>query len=152
MADARLSIAAIQRQGGRLLFSRTRLISHWNLFERRDWIQINVGIQRLQLVPFAEIGDVAPSWNFETLHSEMKCCLGLGDKAWSTGSLLNHEKPWSGDLDGMVERHKIRALVPYSKTFYFLDGATPRGISYEGMQTFGKWLNKQLGTGTSKFV
>jgi membrane-bound lytic murein transglycosylase MltF len=59
---------------------------------------------------------------------------------------LSHEKPWVGDFDGMVERRKIRALVPYSKTFYFLDGATQRGISYEGMQIFGKWLNKELGT------
>jgi membrane-bound lytic murein transglycosylase MltF len=63
---------------------------------------------------------------------------------------LSHEKPWVGDFDGMVERRKIRALVPYSKTFYFLDGATQRGISYEGMQIFGKWLNKELGTGHLK--
>jgi len=70
--------------------------------------------------------------------------------AWATESLLKHEKPWTGDLDGMVERRKIRALVPYSKTFYFLDGATQRGIAYEGLQIFGKWLNKQLGTGHLK--
>jgi membrane-bound lytic murein transglycosylase MltF len=70
--------------------------------------------------------------------------------AGATEPLLNHEKPWTGDLDGMVERHKIRVLVPYSKTFYFLDGVTQRGISYEGMQTFGKWLNKELGTGHLK--
>lgn len=68
----------------------------------------------------------------------------------STESLLSNEKPWVGDFDGMVERRKIRALVPYSKTFYFLDGATQRGISYEGMQIFGKWLNKELGTGHLK--
>jgi len=70
--------------------------------------------------------------------------------AWATESLLNHEKPWTGDLDGMLERRKIRVLVPYSKTFYFLDGATQRGIAYEGMQIFGKWLNKQLGKGHLK--
>jgi membrane-bound lytic murein transglycosylase MltF len=40
-------------------------------------------------------------------------------------------KKWSGDFDGMAERHLIRALVPYSKTFYFLDGADQRGITYE---------------------
>jgi membrane-bound lytic murein transglycosylase MltF len=70
--------------------------------------------------------------------------------AWATESLLNFEKPWIGDFDGMVERRKIRVLVPYSKTFYFLDGATQRGIAYEGMQIFGKWLNKQLGKGHLK--
>lgn len=70
--------------------------------------------------------------------------------AGATESLLDHEKAWTGDFDGMLERRKIRVLVPYSKTFYFLDGATQRGISYEGMQTFGKWLNKELGTGHLK--
>lgn len=68
----------------------------------------------------------------------------------ATESLLNHEKAWTGDFDGMVERHKIRVLVPYSKTFYFLDGVTQRGISYEGMQIFGKWLNNELGMGHLK--
>jgi membrane-bound lytic murein transglycosylase MltF len=70
--------------------------------------------------------------------------------AGATESLLNHEKAWTGDFDGMVERHKIRALVPYSKSFYFLDGATQRGIAYEGIQIFKKWLNKELGKGHLK--
>ena len=68
----------------------------------------------------------------------------------ATEALLTHEKAWTGDFDGMVKRHKIRALVPYSKTFYFLDGATQRGITYEGLQIFEKWLNKELGTGHLK--
>ena len=70
--------------------------------------------------------------------------------AEATESLLNQEKAWTGDLDGMVKRGKIRALVPYSKTFYFLDGATQHGITYEGLQVFEKWLNKELGTGHLK--
>lgn len=37
--------------------------------------------------------------------------------------------PWSGDLDGMIERRMIRVLVPYSRTLYFLDGPEQRGIS-----------------------
>jgi hypothetical protein len=28
---------------------------------------------------------------------------------------------WTGDLDGMIERRQVRVLVPYSRTFYFLD-------------------------------
>ena len=70
--------------------------------------------------------------------------------AQATESLLKHEEAWTGDFDGMVERRKIRVLVPYSKTFYFLDGATQRGIAYEGMQIFEKWLNKKLVTGHLK--
>jgi membrane-bound lytic murein transglycosylase MltF len=65
-------------------------------------------------------------------------------------SILELDKKLTGDFDGMVERQRIRVLVPYSKTFYFLDGATQRGIAYEGMQIFEKWLNKELGTGHLK--
>jgi len=61
---------------------------------------------------------------------------------------VNH--PWRGDYKGMVERNIIRVLVPYSKTFYFLDGAKPRGATYEIFKHFEKELNKQLGKGVLK--
>jgi membrane-bound lytic murein transglycosylase MltF len=53
-------------------------------------------------------------------------------------------KKWSGDFDGMAERHLIRALVPYSKTFYFLDGADQRGLTYELLKEFETFVNKEL--------
>jgi len=56
------------------------------------------------------------------------------------------ETKWQGDYDQMVERKLIRFLVPYSKTFYFFDGAKPRGLSYEGITHFEKELNKHLKT------
>ena len=59
-------------------------------------------------------------------------------------SLLRLDQKWSGDFDGMVERHEIRALVPYSKTLYFLDGADQRGLAYEGLKKFEEHINKQL--------
>src|SRR5689334_2243133 len=37
------------------------------------------------------------------------------------------QKPWTGDLDGMIERHVIRVLTVNSKTFYFQDKGTLRG-------------------------
>ncbi len=55
-------------------------------------------------------------------------------------------KKWLGDYEKMVERRVIRFLVPYSKTFYFFDGATPRGLSYEAISQFEKEINKQLKT------
>ena len=58
--------------------------------------------------------------------------------------------PWFGDLDGMIEREAIRVLVPMSKTFYFLDGATQRGISYEAMQLFEAEINESLDRGHLK--
>ncbi|MFP4209498.1 MAG: transglycosylase SLT domain-containing protein [Wenzhouxiangella sp.] len=52
--------------------------------------------------------------------------------------------PWSGDLDGMVERRVIRVLVPYSRTLYFLDGADQRGVAYEIMRDFETALNQRV--------
>ena len=54
---------------------------------------------------------------------------------------------WTGDLNGMAGRRYIRALVTYNKSYYFYDGAEPRGISYETLKEFEKFLNQKLGTG-----
>ncbi len=58
--------------------------------------------------------------------------------------------PAFGDLDAMIEREVIRALVPMSKTFYFLDGAELRGISYEGAKLFEEQINDRLERGHLK--
>ncbi len=65
-------------------------------------------------------------------------------EAQDVKSILKLDQAWSGDFDGMVERHLIRALVPYSKTFYFLDGADQRGLEYELMKEFEKYINTEL--------
>lgn len=57
---------------------------------------------------------------------------------------------WKGDFDGMAERRIIRALVVYSKTFYFVDGAEQHGSTYEGLKEFENVINKQLATGALK--
>ena len=36
-------------------------------------------------------------------------------------------KPWKGDLDGIIKRQVIRVLVVPSKTFYFVDKGIQRG-------------------------
>lgn len=66
------------------------------------------------------------------------------------GSDLALGKEWSGDFDGMAERHLIRALVPPSKTFYFLDGADQRGLTYELLKEFETYVNKELKRNTLK--
>jgi membrane-bound lytic murein transglycosylase MltF len=53
---------------------------------------------------------------------------------------------WIGDFDKMAEKRTIRVLVPYSKTFYFLDGATPKGATYDMLKLFEDHLNKKLKT------
>ena len=65
------------------------------------------------------------------------------DKEQQPGGFHANEK-FLGDYDKMVKERIIRALVPYSKTFYFLDGATARGISHDNLREFEKGINKKL--------
>jgi membrane-bound lytic murein transglycosylase MltF len=51
---------------------------------------------------------------------------------------------WTGDLDGMIKRGKIRVLTAYSKTFYFIDKGVHRGAIYDVFSLFEKDLNKKL--------
>lgn len=55
-----------------------------------------------------------------------------------------HEQ-WTGDLDGMIKRRRIRALVPYSQSVYYIDGPERRGIAYESMVYFEEEINRNLG-------
>ena len=48
------------------------------------------------------------------------------------------------DLDRMVQRRFVRALVVYSKTFYFFDRGRERGLVAEGLEQFERHLNAQL--------
>ena len=43
-----------------------------------------------------------------------------------TIALEDAAKPWTGDLDGMIERRVIRILTVYSKNFYFRRRETHR--------------------------
>jgi len=49
---------------------------------------------------------------------------------------------WVGDLDALTERRVVRMLVIYSKTSYFIDGAQPRGATYDMGVELEKWLNR----------
>ncbi len=51
---------------------------------------------------------------------------------------------WTGEFDGMVERRKIRALVPFNKMLFFLDGPYMRGIGVELLTEFEKYINTKL--------
>jgi membrane-bound lytic murein transglycosylase MltF len=57
---------------------------------------------------------------------------------------------FKGDFDGMLERRALRALVVYNKMMYFLDGATQRGIVYEGLENFAKLINEKYELGARK--
>jgi membrane-bound lytic murein transglycosylase MltF len=54
-------------------------------------------------------------------------------------------KPWLGDLDGMVERGKLRVLTVLAPGFYSIDRGRPRGALVESLEPFEKFAKKHLG-------
>lgn len=56
----------------------------------------------------------------------------------------------TGDLDVMMSKRNIRALVVTSRTDFFYDKGQPRGIVYEALEEFQRFLNKKLKTGVLK--
>ena len=61
-----------------------------------------------------------------------------------TIDLAKVQKPWTGDLDGMIERRSIRVLTVNSKTIYFVDRGVLRGTAVEYARLFEEDLNKKL--------
>ena len=53
----------------------------------------------------------------------------------------------TGDLDKMIAKRRIRVLLVYSKTFYFIDRGRQRGTTYDFMRAFEDDLNRRLGSG-----
>jgi len=50
---------------------------------------------------------------------------------------------WVGDFSGMRKRHMVRILVPYSKTFFYLEKGQQKGINYEFGRQLERWLNQK---------
>jgi len=61
----------------------------------------------------------------------------LSDDIWS-------HSIWFGDYSDMVERRIIRVLIPPGKTFFFLDKGQKRGLAYDNMMAFERYVNKHL--------
>jgi membrane-bound lytic murein transglycosylase MltF len=74
--------------------------------------------------------------------------LALAQKAAAPGTLSLDpaivQKPWTGDLDAMVERRVIRLLTVHSKSGYFIDKGVQRGIVVDTAKLFEAELNKKL--------
>jgi hypothetical protein len=65
-----------------------RMIPRWNPFAQWAWGRETLGVDWIQLVPFAEVGRVASSWSLSELHSSMKWDLGFGFRLLAKGILL----------------------------------------------------------------
>ena len=55
-------------------------------------------------------------------------------------------QPWTGDLDGMIQRRVIRALVAPSRTSYWLVGLRQTGAEYELLKAFENEINTNYKT------
>ncbi len=75
---------------------------------------------------------------------------GTFQTAWAQEEAPALEE-WTGDFEAMLERRQIRALVVYNKLFYFLDGATQHGASYDAMELFRKFIDEKYKLKTRKF-
>ena len=53
-------------------------------------------------------------------------------------------EPWRGDFDGMIERRMVRVLVVFSGHQFYFENGKPRGVVYETLQEFERFLNKKL--------
>jgi membrane-bound lytic murein transglycosylase MltF len=55
---------------------------------------------------------------------------------------LEMPRAWKGDFSGMQKRQQIRILVPFSKTFFYLDRGEQHGISHDLGVALKAWLDK----------
>lgn len=72
---------------------------------------------------------------------------GLPTASSSTVSLPMTFTRDTGDLDAMMKRRRIRALVILNPVGFFYDKGHPRGAMYETLAEFQKFVNKKLKTG-----
>jgi membrane-bound lytic murein transglycosylase MltF len=61
---------------------------------------------------------------------------------------LNFNKH-TGDLDEMVKRRNIRALVMLNPIGFFYDQGQPRGVMYETMEDFQRFVNQKMKLGNA---
>lgn len=52
-------------------------------------------------------------------------------------------KPWTGDLEAMLNRRIVRVVAPYSRTLYYTDRGRERGLAVELVRDFERHLNKK---------
>lgn len=52
--------------------------------------------------------------------------------------------PHKGDLDEMDKRRVVRALVTFNRASFFFDNGRPRGMTYDALMDFEKFLNRKL--------
>lgn len=68
----------------------------------------------------------------------------------TTRDLLTSEferlwQPWTGDLDAIVERRKLRVLIPIGGYQFYFHNGRPRGATFEMLVRLEAFINEELG-------
>ncbi len=65
------------------------------------------------------------------------------DAAAPPRQLAIANKPWTGDVDAMLQRRMIRVAIPYSRSLYYSEKGRERGLAAELVRDFERWLNQK---------
>jgi membrane-bound lytic murein transglycosylase MltF len=71
----------------------------------------------------------------------LTAAISLGHAEADEALLEAMAQPWTGDLDGMIERRAVRALVAPSRMQYWIDRGRQSGAEYELLTKFEEVLN-----------
>lgn len=66
------------------------------------------------------------------------------DQSAELQDLVSRASPHKGDLDEMDQRRVVRALVTFNRASFFFDNGRPRGMTYDQLVDFEKFLNGKL--------
>ena len=69
----------------------------------------------------------------------------------SIDAIFGVYEKWKGDLDSIIQRRRIRVLVPYSKNFFFLEGSEGRGLMYEATQLLDQYFPENDGRSSFQY-
>jgi membrane-bound lytic murein transglycosylase MltF len=97
------------------------------------------------------------------MHTRIVTCLSLFAFAIGSGSptqgqnvtgqrfVLPKASNWTGDFSAMLKRRKLRILVPYSKTLFFVDRGRQMGVVAEFGRALEDWINARYKFKTLRF-
>jgi membrane-bound lytic murein transglycosylase MltF len=72
--------------------------------------------------------------------------VAVAQKPADEQALLGHANdPWTGDLDGMIQRGFVRVLTTYNPIYFSYNGMEQRGLAVESARSLEKFLNKHYG-------
>jgi membrane-bound lytic murein transglycosylase MltF len=127
------------------------MASAWDPYRRSLFLLISVCAAMLLLSCSKK--ETSPSGTSQTSQATASTPTPAGSSATPPTKALTLPLDFdrhTGDLDEMVKRRTIRVLVIPNPIGFFFDKGQPRGVLYEALEEFQKFVNTKLKTGTLK--